>query len=321
MRVRWDNYQDTPYPIETPAGQNPPDGAILYYYLKTLPVDDMTLTIYDRKGAEVARFSSETKPSAYLPANAPTYWFAPEATLSKAVGVNRFVWNLRYPPPLSLPYGYSGKLLEYTEYTLADHAVPSLTPRLQPRGPLVLPGKYTIELRVGGQSLRQPLTVETDPRVHASPADLSVQLDLAQKIARGMKASSDAFYQVADLRKALAQRADALKQSETKETKDAVAEFEKRIDAIDQGTKRAPGFGLANRDLARILLSVESADMRPADTVRSAAEQSCEALDKDLANWQHLNQQELPGFNALLAANRQAPLPVLTEIVGTGCKP
>jgi photosystem II stability/assembly factor-like uncharacterized protein len=320
MRVRWANYQDTPYPIETPAGQNPPDGVILYYYLKTPQTDEITLTIFDGKGAEIERFSSEPKPSAYLPANAPTYWFAPEVTLSKAVGINRFVWNLRYPPPLSLPYGYSGKLLEYTEYTLADHAVPGLTPRLQPRGPLVLPGKYIIELRVGGQTLRQALTVDLDPRVHASPADLSEQLDLAQQISRGMKSSSNAFYQVADLRKALAQRADALKQSGAKETKDAVAEFEKKIDATDRGNKSAPGFGPVNRELARIIFSVESADMRPADSVRLAAEQSCEALDKDLANWQRLNQQELAAFNTLLAANKQTPLPVLTGIIDTGCK-
>ena len=320
-RVRWDDYQDTPYPIETPAGKNPPDGAILYYYLKTPPMDDMTLAIYDGKGAEVARFFSDTKPAAYLPANAPSYWFAPEDTLSKAAGVNRFVWNLRYPAPLSLPYGYYGKLLEYTEYTLADHAVPGLTPRLQPRGPLVLPGKYNVELRVGGQTLRQPLTVELDPRVHASPADLADQLDLAQQITRGMKTSSDAFYQVAALRKALAQRTDALKQSETKETKDAVDNFEKKIDAIDKGTKRAPGFGPVNRDLARIIFSVESADMRPADTVQSAAQQSCEALDNDLANWRHLNEQDVAAINTVLVANKQAPLPVLTGVVSTGCKP
>ncbi|HXZ30634.1 MAG TPA: hypothetical protein VEH30_00010 [Terriglobales bacterium] len=321
MRVRWDNYQDTPYPIETPSGQNPPDGAIIYYCLKTLPAGDMTLTMYDSKGAEVARFSSETKPTAYLPANAPSYWFGPEATLSKAAGVNRFVWDLRYPPPVSLPYGYYDKLLEYTEYTLADHAVPGLTPRLQPRGPLVSPGKYTVELRVGGQTLRQPLTVELDPRVHAFPSDLSDQLDLAQQIGRGMKASSDGFFQVKSLRKALVQRTDALKQSENKETKDAVADLEKKIDAIDNGTKRAPGFGPVNRDLARILFSVEGADIRPADTVRSAAQQSCEALDKDLANWQHLIEQDLVAFNAVLAANKQAPLSVPTGIGGTGCKP
>jgi photosystem II stability/assembly factor-like uncharacterized protein len=321
MRVRWENYQDTPYPIETPAGQNPPDGAILYYYLKTPPAGEITLTISDAKGSEIARFSSEPRSSAYLPANAPEYWFAPEATLSKGVGLNRFVWNLRYPPPPALPYGYYGKLLEYTEYTLADHAVPGLTPRSQARGPLVLPGKYTIELHVGDQSFREPLTVEADPRVHTSPADLSQQFDLAQRVTRGMKASSDAFYQVADLRKALEQRKDALKQSETKETKESIAEFEKKIDAVDKGTKRSPGFGPVNRDLARIIFSLESADVRPADAVRSAAEQSCEALDKAFASWQHLNQQDLAAFNTFLATNKQAPLPALAEVVGTGCKP
>jgi len=327
-RVRWENYQDTPYPIETPAGQNPPDGAILDYYLKTPPAGDVTLTIYDEKGAEVARFSSETKSASYLPANVPSYWFAAEDTLPKAAGVNRFVWNLRYPPPLSLPYGYYGELLEYTEYTLADHAVPGLTPRVQPRGPLVVPGKYTVELRVAGQTLRQPLTVDLDPRVQASPADLSDQLDLAQRISRGVKASSDAFYQVAALRKALTERRDALKQSEThgskqsetKHTKDALADFEKKIDAIDKGTRRAPGFGPVNRDLTRLIFSVEGADMHPAETLQSSAQQSCDALDQDLANWQQFNKQDIPAFNAVLAANKQAPLPILTGISSTGCK-
>lgn len=172
---------------------------------------------------------------------------------------------------------------------------------------------------MGNQSLRQPLTVEVDPRVHASPADLADQLSLAQQIGRGMKVSSDAFYQVSALRKALTGRTDALKRSETKETKDGAADLEKKIKTIDQGTKAAPGFGPLNRDLARIIFAVESADTRPADTVRSAVQQACEALNNDLVNWRHLNEQELPAFNQVLAANQLAPLPALTGIVGTGC--
>jgi hypothetical protein len=169
--------------------------------------------------------------------------------------------------------------------------------------------------------LRQPLTVELDPRVHASPTDLSAQFDWAQRISRGMKASSDAFYQVQDFRKALTERTNALKQSASKETKEALANFEKKIDAIDKGTSRAPGFGPVNRDLSRLIFSVESADMRPAEAVQSAAQQSCDALDKDFANWRQLNEQGLNAFNAFLAANKQAPLPVLTGIGSTGCKP
>ena len=77
---RWTNYEDTPYPVETPAGQNPPDGAILDYYLKSAPAGEMTLTIYDDKGGEVAKFSSAAKPAEQVTANAPDYWFARQNT-------------------------------------------------------------------------------------------------------------------------------------------------------------------------------------------------------------------------------------------------
>src|SRR5579862_9512610 len=58
VRVRWDNYQDTPFPVETPAGKNPPDGAIIDYWLKNAANGDVTLTIRDEKGSEIAKYSS-----------------------------------------------------------------------------------------------------------------------------------------------------------------------------------------------------------------------------------------------------------------------
>jgi photosystem II stability/assembly factor-like uncharacterized protein len=320
MRVRWDNYEDTPYPVETPAGQNPPDGAILDYFLKAAPKDDLTLTVYDDKGAEVAQFSSQAKSPDLPPANVPNYWFAPAVALPKAAGVNRFAWNLRYPPPFSLPYGYNGELLDYAEYTLADHAIAGLTPRVQPHGPLVVPGNYTLELRAAGQTLRQPLTIELDPRVHASQSDLVEQLDVVQKITRGMKASYDANMQVAALRQALTERQKALNDAELKQAKDAADSLDKKIDAVQNGTRTAPGFGPVNRDLTRLIFSVESADIRPADEVRSAVQQSCDALDKDLANWGQLIEQDLASFNTMLAAAKLSPLPVAAAGTSAGCK-
>ena len=319
MRVRWDNYQDTPYPVETPAGQNPPDGAILDYFLKAPPKDELTLTIYDDKGGEVAQFSSDAKPPDILPANAPNYWFALAVALPKAAGVNRFAWNLRYPPPLSLPYGYYGELLDYAEYTLADHAITGQTPRVQPQGPLVVPGNYTLELRAAGQTLRQPLTIELDPRVHASQSDLVEQLDLAQDITRGMKASHDAYLQAAALRKDLAERQKALNGDELKQAKDAAATLDKKIDALEKGTRTAPGFGPVNRDLTRLIFSVESADMRPAEAVRAAVQQSCDALGRDLTTWRQLSEQDLASFNAMLTAAKLSPLPAVEIGTSTGC--
>jgi photosystem II stability/assembly factor-like uncharacterized protein len=319
MRVRWENYQDTPYPLETPAGQNPPDGAIVDYFLKNTAESELTLTIFDEKGAAIAKFSSEVKPADSLPANVPNYWFAPADALTKAAGVNRFVWDLRYPSPLTLPYGYYGELLEYTEYTLADHAVPGLTPRQQPRGPLVVPGKYMIELGYAGQTLRQPLTIELDPRVQASQSDLTEQRDLALEISRGMKSSYEAYQQVAALRKELAERQKAMNGAGQEKVKDAAASLEKKIDAVEKGSNTAPGFGPINRDLARLIFSVESADMRPAETVRLAVQQNCDALDKDLTRWKQLNEHDIPSFNALLAESKAMALP-LSAASSSGCQ-
>jgi len=320
IRVRWDNYQDTPFPPETPAGQNPPDGAIIDYYLKNAATSELTLTIYDDKGVEVARYSSEAKPFDLLPANAPEYWFAPPFALTKSAGVNRFVWNLRYPPPLTLPYGYYGALLGYTEYTLADHAVPGDTPRLQPQGPLVVPGKYNLNLHYAGTTSVVELTVEPDPRIHASQSDLVEQRDLALQASRGMKASFEAYHQVAAFRKALADRQKGMSADELKKLKEAADALDKKIDAAENGTHTAPGFGPINRELARLIFSVESADMRPADTVRAAVQQSCDALDKALVLWSQLNAQDAPAFNATLAGYKAPALPVTTVSMG-GCKP
>ncbi len=320
MRVRWDNYQDTPYPRETPAGQNPPDGAMIDYFLKSAARGELTLAIYDEKGDEVARFSSDAKPVELPPANVPEYWFAPPAALPKAPGVNRFVWDLRYPPPATLPFGYYGELLEYTEYTLADHAVPGLTPRQQPRGPLVAPGKYVAELRYAGHILRRPFTVELDPRVKASQADLIEQRHLALEISRGMKRSYDSYQRVAALHKALEDRQKALNEASRKRIKEAAEQLEKKIELVEKGTKTAPGFGPVNRDLARLIFSVENADLRPAETVRSAVQQSCDDLDKNLLSWQKLNQQDVAAFNAMLAKSKLPELPVVAAGM-SGCKP
>jgi photosystem II stability/assembly factor-like uncharacterized protein len=315
VRVRWMNYQDTPFPVETPAGQNPPDGAIIDYYLKHASDGDLTLTIYDEKNEQVAQFTSNPKTAKLPAANVPEYWFAPPAGLTNVAGVNRFTWDLRYPAPLTLPYGYYGNLLEYTEYTFADHAIPGETPRQQPRGPLVAPGKYTAELRYGGQSIRQPFTVVADPRVRATQADLVAQRDLAVSITRGMKSSYDAFMQVKSVRDAWASTQKSLAAGDADKIKTEADAFNKKLDAIDKGMKTAPGVGPVNRELARLLFSVESADVRPAETVAAAVKQSCDALDKDLARWKEFNEKDLPEFNKLLGGKA---LPVATVAAG-GC--
>ncbi len=309
MRVRWDNFQDTPYPPETPAGQNPPDGAIIDYYLKTAPSGEIALTIHDSQGRAVRQYSSHPQaPDLPLP-NVPSYWFAPLEALPKAAGLNRFVWDLRYPPPLSLPYGYSGNLIEYTEYTLADHAIPGKTPREQPQGPLVVPGAYDMELAIGDRVFHQSLEVKLDPRLHISGADLQRQLNLEQQIGRGMFGSYHAYKDAAALRQALSVH--------KKDMPDAVAALEKKIDAVDNGTHTAPGFGPVNRDLTRLASSVQSADARPAETAVAAVVEQCKALETDLEKWRELNERDVAQFNTRV--HGAALLPVAAVDTKAGC--
>jgi photosystem II stability/assembly factor-like uncharacterized protein len=170
VRIRWNENTDTPLPPEEPAGQNPPDGAILYYLLKH-PANLVVLEVLDSAGSVVRRYSSADKPEP--PENdlpVPSYWIRPPQILPAAAGMHRFVWDLHYPPPYAQRH----------EYPIA--AIDHDTPR-EPRGPIALPGRYTIRLTVDGRRFTEPLTLTMDPRVKTPMAGLKQQFDLAMRVA------------------------------------------------------------------------------------------------------------------------------------------
>ena len=270
IRARWDNYQDTPLQPETPTGENPPDGVIIDYYVQSAAAA-ATLTISTQTGEVVRRFSSSDRPPDLRLPNVPRYWFGPEQPLESSAGLHRFIWDLRVAPPKSLPYSYGGELLNYTEYTLADHAIPGNTPRQQPTGPLVPPGTYLVELVLDGKSHRQTLIVQQDPRVSVSSADLLDQWQWEQKLLVAMETSYNLYFEASDL------------------LKKASGEVRKKeLEAIIKGTAKAPGVGPINRDLTRLMTSIQSGDVRPSNTVREAIETRLRALAERTASWQSL---------------------------------
>ena len=97
-RVRWSMNTDTPLPPDEPAGQNPPDGAIIDYYLNDNVVGSVTLDISDAHGNIVRHFSSEDKPYDIPKVNIPLYWIRPQEILSTKAGSHRFIWDLHYTP-------------------------------------------------------------------------------------------------------------------------------------------------------------------------------------------------------------------------------
>jgi photosystem II stability/assembly factor-like uncharacterized protein len=172
-RVRWNMFSDTPLPPEEPAGQNPPDGAIIDYLLPG-QADEAVLEISDASGDVVRRFSSRDEPER-IPADGlpyPTYWFRPPQRVVLGAGHHRLVWDLRYAPP-------SG-----TRRTYSIAAVKGNTPG-GPLGPLVPPGRYSVRLTAGGRVIEKPLEVRLDPRVTIDADGLRQQTALSLACYRG----------------------------------------------------------------------------------------------------------------------------------------
>jgi photosystem II stability/assembly factor-like uncharacterized protein len=302
VRTHWDTYQDTPLPVETPVGANPPDGAIIDYYLAS-DITDVSLSIYGDAG-NLVRTVTTTPEAESLPLpNIPSYWLAPPAALTHIAGLNRFVWDLRPAPPPALPFGYFDKLLEYTEFTLADHAIAGATPRQQPQAAQVLPGTYTLELSVGGKKYRQTLRIKPDPRVTVSAADLELQVKLQRELEDGLRASYTTYHQAQALRAALKNVSDA----------ETVKKLTKTLDQVQTGTDAEPGVGVINRSLSRLQSSLLTADARPSDSVQESARQSCHALAASLSKWRDLNDKTLSDL-------RLPSLPIATVVQGILCQ-
>ncbi len=319
LRVRWDNHPDTPLSADLPAGENPPEGAIFYYYLKPA-AKAIKMEIYNEHG-DLVRYFANTLPLLELrPKNVPDYWFGPAEILSTKAGLNRFVWNLEWPHPDTLTYNFRGRHIDYIEYTLPDHAVAGKTPINQPPGPLAVPGRYEVVLTVDGKTYRQPLVVALDPRVLVAPGDLEAQLDLARMIDDWMNTSYHSFIEVGALRSMAAATQKGLNGNpQAKELSDALQALDKELGEIQEGTSTAPGFGAVNRDVSRFVTMIQSGDIRPARSVIENVAPSCVALKNDLARWRKINAETLSSLNQMLAQSKLGALPIVTVAKDPTC--
>jgi photosystem II stability/assembly factor-like uncharacterized protein len=317
-RVRWDNDQDTPLPPEVPAGQNPPEGAIIDYYLKTPAKGTITLGIYDGHGNLVREYSSiAPKPEASMP-NVPTYWFRAPVVLPTTAGMHRIAWDLRYPIPPALTYSYFGNLLDYTEYTLTWHAIKGETPRTQPVGPIVVPGTYQVRLGVDGKTYTRELTIKNDPRMSVPQDALEAQLEFEQRMMAGMTVSYDSFQQIDQLLATLA--ADEAKVKGKPDAAKVIAAADavkKKVSELANG--RVHSFGLANRDLARHLEDMEFGDLRPTASDLAAGEADCKDIDTALASFAQLREKDLPALNGELAQAHLDPVALPVPAADPDC--
>lgn len=164
VRVRWNMYTDTPVPQEEPAGENPPDGAIINYFLGG-DNKEVSLEIRDSVGKLVRRFSSTDTLYTIPAVNIPYYWIREQSILSAREGSHRFTWDMKYAP-LNVPPSYPIS-------ATYKNTAPSAT------APWVMPGKYTVTLIADGEKISNSLVVVLDPRVKTGRKELQEQHDLS----------------------------------------------------------------------------------------------------------------------------------------------
>ncbi len=170
LRVRWNTNSDTPLPPDEPAGENPPDGAMIDYYIGSPTPALVTLEIKDEAGELVRRYSSaDPLPTPDPALSIPPYWVRPPQKLASEPGMHRFLWDMHYAPVPGVQ----------PQYPIA--AVYRNTPPA-PTSPWAMPGNYTVVLTVGNKSYPQPLTLVMDPRVKTSRADLTEQFRLSKQV-------------------------------------------------------------------------------------------------------------------------------------------
>ena len=307
-RVRRDTNTDTPLPPDEPAGQNPPDGAVIDYVLGEAATGPVTLEILDATGKRIRRYSSEDKPAFTLDSlqktlAIPTYWVRMPTILSSTPGMHRFVWDLHETPPQASEYGYP------------ISAVPRDTPR-EPLGPSALPGLYTVRLTAEGKTLTAPLNVAMDPRVLTPAAGLRQQHEIESRLVSMIDESFEARAELGGLEHQL----ETLSKQASGSVADAVGAFRKKLSALagSRGGFFAPPspevtLSRVAGEIGGLYGQVGRADVAPTATQMAAFADAEKDYAVVMGRWKAIKSTDLPALNRQLSGGGLPELKLKAE--------
>jgi photosystem II stability/assembly factor-like uncharacterized protein len=293
------------------AGENPPNGVIVHYWLKSEPAGDLVLSFLDADGREIRSFTSKHPPAPPAPMPAagreepappapePAAARDEEPHPTKTAGANRFVWNLRGPDATRLP---DNKGRGGTADMLA--------------GPRVPPGSYQVRLSVSGRTLAQRFELVKDPRVTATDADLRQAYDLARQAHDLLRRVHDAVLRLRDARTQAEAWAGRVT---TPEIKTAAAELGRALTAIEaeliQVRSEDPRMFPArlNTRIGTVIPLIEYSDAAPTQALRDLTADLARRAETELARLDRVLADDVARFNALC---RDAGVPAIVPKPG-----
>ena len=282
-------------------GKNPPNGAVIYFYLKQAPKpetkQEVKIEILDAAGNVIRKYSSSKAEPLDEPLDPDGK--KPEKQIKLEEGLNRFVWDLRYDESNRVP-GYF--LWEYNEGA---------------KGPLALPGKYQVRLTSAqngstGKSLTAPFEVKIDPRVTTAQSDLEKQFKLLMDVREQLNRVYDAVNQIQDVREQLDGLKKRLAPAESTKAlfdgasaldvkliavRDPLINF--RISASEDSLAYVPGL---DAKLAFLSMAVAGfSDSAPTEAQYREFEKLKTQTDELLARWEQVRNADIVSFQKLAA--------------------
>jgi len=295
VRVRFGMNDPTEWPPELPAGQNPPPGGLIDYWLPKDASGPVKLEVLDSSGAVIRSYSSEdtliepdpgVDPDAYdrvcreeptAPnCNVPLYWPAPEMALSTRAGMHRFSWDLHYQPIGPEPREASA------EGAVPHHTYPSVNTPWAP------PGAYTVRLTVDGHAYTQPLTLRLDPRVTTPAVELQKVATLSREMYDDAVASHAAYEEA---RKILTGTAASSLSAADRAALDSLAPEPRprpRFFFFMPAPSGPPTLNGVSDELLRAAMAMQRAETPATDAEVAACDAARKRFEQAMARWKGL---------------------------------
>ncbi len=264
------------------AGQNHPGGVMVHYYLKDTTKAEVSLEFLELNGKLIKKYS--TRPN--------TKNKEEKLTLSKP-GMNRFVWNMRYPDAER----FDGLILWAASLN----------------GPRALPGTYKVRLTVNGKSMETEFEILKDPRSTGSDEDLKAQFNFQQEVLAKVSETHVAIRKIRQAREQINRAIDPIKdQKDTmkdvldkaKSIQDAMRTIEETLYQTKNRSGQDPlNFPIRlNNKLAHLNSLAGQGNFRPTDQMIAVKNELTAQIDEQLRALDKIFKEEIPAFNALVKA-------------------
>lgn len=285
------------FPKNAPLGSNPPNGAVVNYYLRTAP-KEITLEFLDASGKVLRRFTGKPQ-TENSQSDQQQRGGGGEPNLPTENGLNQFVWNYRLPNATTLPglIMWGGSLA----------------------GPRVAPGDYQVRFSVDGKAVAtESFAVKADPRLITTQEDFQKQFDLMSKINQKLTQTHEAILEIRDVRKQFEDLSARMKDPNQKDLRDKAADVSKKLTAVEEelmqtkikSSQDALNFPIKlNNKLAALASAIDSADFAPTNQSYDVYNDLTARIDAQIARLAEIKTNDIAAFNRMFAEKN---LPVIT---------